>query len=393
VPAGRPHPYVMPEAEFYWASGAEGVLRIQHCDDCDSLVHPPKPVCHYCRSSNLAPVEVSGRATVVGCTVNYQPWLPSFTPPYVIASVVLEEDPRVFLTTNIVGCEPDEVFVGMRVQVGFELDGDLWFPVFSPTGEEPGPLPRLAVEPEEVLRSARPMVTTEKFEDRVAITGIGLSRLGRRLMVDPLELTIEACRRAVDDAGLTFDDIDGLSTYPGAPAPGGHSEGGLTALESALRLRPTWFNGGGELPGQGGSVVAAMLAVAAGLCRHVLCFRTVWEATYTELMRTGRAHGHGGGRVSPPMDMTLPFGAGSAANVLAINASHHFARYGTTREALGRIAVNSRANAALNPDAIYRDPMTMDDYYAARMITTPFGLYDCDVPCDGSIAVDRKSVV
>ena len=111
----------------------------------------------------------------------------------------------------------------------------------------------------------------------MAITGIGMSRLGRRLGVDPLSLTIEAARNAVADAGLTMADIDGLSTYPGGFAAGGHSEGGVTALEESLRIRPTWFNGAGETPGQGGSVVAAMLAVAAGLCRHVLCFRTVWE--------------------------------------------------------------------------------------------------------------------
>ena len=67
---GRPQPYMMPEAEFYWHAGADGVLRIQHCDDCDQLVHPPKPVCHYCRSSNLSVVDVSGRATVVGVTVD-----------------------------------------------------------------------------------------------------------------------------------------------------------------------------------------------------------------------------------------------------------------------------------------------------------------------------------
>jgi acetyl-CoA acetyltransferase len=70
-----------------------------------------------------------------------------------------------------------------------------------------------------------------------------------------------------------------------------------------------------------------------------------------------------------------------------MNANQYLHRYGATREMFGWIAVNSRANAALNPAAIYRDPMTMDDYMSARMITTPFGLYDCDVPCDGAIAV------
>ncbi len=70
-----------------------------------------------------------------------------------------------------------------------------------------------------------------------------------------------------------------------------------------------------------------------------------------------------------------------------MNANQYLHRYGATREMLGWIALNGRANAARNPLAIYRDPMTMDDYLSARMVTTPFGLYDCDVPCDASIAV------
>jgi acetyl-CoA acetyltransferase len=87
-----------------------------------------------------------------------------------------------------------------------------------------------------------------------------------------------------------------------------------------------------------------------------------------------------------------PFGAISAAHTLAMNAQRHFHAYGTTRETLGWIALNQRANAALNPAAIYRGPLTMDDYLSARMVTTPFGLYDCDVPCDASTAVIVSSV-
>jgi acetyl-CoA acetyltransferase len=83
----------------------------------------------------------------------------------------------------------------------------------------------------------------------------------------------------------------------------------------------------------------------------------------------------------------LPFGATSAAHTLAQNAQRYFHRYGATKQTLGWIALNQRANAALNPTAIYRDPMTMDDYLSARPITTPFGLYDCDVPCDGAVAI------
>ena len=88
----------------------------------------------------------------------------------------------------------------------------------------------------------------------------------------------------------------------------------------------------------------------------------------------------------------MPFGATSAAHTLAMNAQRHFHRYGTTKETLGWIALNQRANAELNPTAIYRSPMTMDDYLSARPITTPFGLYDCDVPCDAAIAVIVSAV-
>jgi acetyl-CoA acetyltransferase len=217
----------------------------------------------------------------------------------------------------------------------------------------------------------------------VVLSGVGRSDIGRRLMRDPRSLAVDACLAAIDDAGLAPDDIDGLSTYPGGLGMG-MSEGGVTAVEEALRLRPTWINGGGELPGPGGAVVAAMLAVASGLCRHVLCFRTVWESTYATL----GLHGEGGGlRVSDWRQWSAPYGAISAANWIAVNANQYFHRYGATREMLGWIAINDRTNAGRNPAAIYRDPMTMDDYLNARPITTPFGLYDCDVPCDASIAV------
>ena len=396
----RPLPELTPETEWFWRSGGDGTLRIQGCDDCGALVHPPVPICPRCRSRARSHVAVSGRATVVGVTVNAHPWVPGFEPPYAIANVALEEDPSVRLTTNVVGCDPVEVHVGQRVAVRFEHCEDVWVPLFEPTGDDtPG-----EAAPEVHRPSIRRPVGAERFEHRSVLSGIGRSAIGRRLMVDPLSLTMDACLAAVADAGLTLEDIDGLSTYPG-PGGFGMSEGGVTAVEEALRLRPTWINGGMELPGPGGSVIAAMLAVAAGLCRHVLCFRTVWESTHAALaMRAAAAaagagasgaSGGGGGsggsggppRVSGDRQWRSPFGAASPANWIALNASQYFHRYGATRELLGLIALNGRANAARNPVAIYRDPMTMDDYLSARPITSPFGLYDCDVPCDASIAV------
>lgn len=373
----RPLPQLTPLNEWFWTSGADGRLRIQGCADCATLVHPPVPICPACASRSRHLVEVSGRATIVGFTINHQQWLPAFDPPYVIAVVALAEDPTVRLTTNIVGCAPDDVAIGQVVEVRFEQQEDVWIPLFEPTGEL-DPVDHLG-EPD--LPTPRSPASDHRFEHRAVLSGVGRSAIGRRLFVDPLSLTVDACLAAIADAGLTRDDIDGLSTYPGGMGAG-MSEGGVTAVEEALRIRPTWFNGGMELPSPGGAVIAAMLAVASGLCRHVLCFRTVWESTYAAWRLA-----QGGGRVSGMSEWRAPFGAMSAANWIGVNASQYLHRYGAPRELLGWIALNGRANAARNPAAIYRDPMTMDDYLAARPISTPFGLYDCDVPCDASIAV------
>ncbi len=381
----RPVPETTLATDWFWTSGADGILRIQGCADCGKLTHPPVPVCPACGSRARTPTALSGRGTVAGCTVNHHRWIPGFEPPYAIAVVALDEDPSVRLTSNVVGCDPTEVRIGQRVAVRFEPLEDVWLPLFEPTGEPDGANP----VPVPQLPAPRRPPVSHRFEHRAVLTGVGRSALGRRLMVDPLSLTVDACLEAVADAGLTLADIDGLSTYPG-PAGMGMSEGGATAVEEALRLHPTWVNGGIELPGPGGSVIAAMLAVAGGLCRHVLCFRTVWEATYAVLRAQeagGRDGGGPGSRAQGQNAWRAPFGAMSAANWIGMNANQYLHRYGATRELLGYVALNGRANAARNPAAIYRDPMTMDDYLGARPITSPFGLYDCDVPCDCSIAV------
>jgi len=229
------------------------------------------------------------------------------------------------------------------------------------------------------------------LEKSVAVTGIGQSDVGRRLDRDPMALTIDACLAAIEDAGLTREDIDGLSTYPGAGMAGapGFTAGGITEVQDALRLNLNWFNGGPELSGQLGSVITACAAVASGLAKHVLCFRTVWESTAQGAGRRAGIGTGGGGKFKAAgfMQYSLPYGAASAAVWIAMMAKRHFHEYGTTREQLGQIALNARKNAAGNPKAIFQDPMSLDDYLNVRMISDPFCLYDCDVPVDGSTAI------
>jgi len=390
-----PLPLITPWNRFYWTAGADGVLRMQKCVACGRLQHPTSPRCALCHSGELAVVDLSGRGVVEAVTVNSQGWHPAFTPPYVIAIVALDEDRAVRLTTNVVNVDPHSVVIGMPVRVLFEQRDDVWLPLFEPDPDRDPRDPALAElqvpshDRERAPRTfTRPSADT-KFENNVVISGIGMSEVGRRLGRDPLGLMVDACLTAIADAGLTVDDIDGLSSYPGASigSVSGSNGGGIFALEEALRVRPVWFGSGLETSGQTGAVVNAMLAVNAGLCRHVLCVRGVWESTYQALERGGEIRGGGSGRVSGEMEWRLPYGAFSAANWIGMMANRHMQTFGTTREQLGAIALNARANASRNPSAVYREPLTMDEYLSARPVTTPFGLYDCDVPCDGAVAV------
>jgi acetyl-CoA acetyltransferase len=236
--------------------------------------------------------------------------------------------------------------------------------------------------------------TNEIIERRACITGVGQSEIGRRLYRDPLELTLDGCLAAIADAGLTPADIDGLSTYPGPMGtPAGFSGAGAYEVMDALRLNCGWYGSGLETSGQLGSVINACLAVAAGLANHVLCFRSVWEGSAqgdkgrSAVMPGGGGGGGGGFKAQGFMAWNLPFTAPSASIWIGMFAQRHFYKYGTTKEQMAWIPLNARKNAALNPNAIYREPMSMDDYMNARMITTPFGLFDCDAPCDGATAV------
>jgi acetyl-CoA acetyltransferase len=222
-----------------------------------------------------------------------------------------------------------------------------------------------------------------QFEEKAIISGLGLSEVGRRLGREPLDLTLEACLRAIEDAGLTTADIDGLASYPGAAYPIQYGGPLLPEVQDGLRLELNWYRSSSEGPGQPQAVHNAIMAVAAGVCDHVLVYKTTTETTPPRTL-PGRVDIT---RFSGAAPWALPFGATSAANWSAIIANRHFHEFGTTREQLGMIPVTQRANARLNPNAIYRDPLTLEEYMEARMISTPLTLFDCDAPCDGSVAL------
>lgn len=118
-----------PLADFFWDSGADGVLRILRCTSCGYYLHPPTVPCANCLSAEAAPTAVSGAGTVHTFTVNVQQWVPG-QQPFLIAVVELAEQEGLRLTTNLLGCAADDVVIGMPVQVRFVHRNGIYYPVF-----------------------------------------------------------------------------------------------------------------------------------------------------------------------------------------------------------------------------------------------------------------------
>ena len=232
-----------------------------------------------------------------------------------------------------------------------------------------------------------------KFEDACIISGIGQSEVGRRVTKGVMALTLDAALEAIGDAGLKPADIDGVISWPGAisraeglaPASPGSSGPGPHAVIDALRLQPTWYYGGPETPGMFAAVIQACMAVATGMCRHVLVYRALNEATVWRTV-TERVNTDAGG-VTGAMQWMLPFGAFSGPNWMGLYATRHMHEYGTTREQLAAIALNGRLNAQRNPKAVLQGDLTMDDYLSSKMISDPLCLFDCDIAVDGVTAL------
>lgn len=220
------------------------------------------------------------------------------------------------------------------------------------------------------------------------ITGVGQSEVGVRLTRSPMGLTKDAIVEALADAGLTLAEIDGVASYPGkSHGYLGFSPCGVDEVIEAMGIKARWHFGGGEIPAQLSAIAEAANAVRTGQARHVLCFRTVYEAAAMSrpeefpALRRDTVEGYS--------QWTAPFFALSAACWVAQYAMRHMHRYGMTREQLAQVALNANRNALLNPAArgITKKPLTLDEYMNARPITSPFCLYDCDRFTDCSTVI------
>lgn len=128
----RKLPLLTPENAAFWQGGQHGRLMVHHCQACSRWFHPPAPVCPRCNSLDVAPKAVSGSGTVATCTVNHQAWTPELAEPFVVAIIELDDQPGLRLLSNVVDIAPEQVHIGLAVQVRFEPHEDVWLPLFEP---------------------------------------------------------------------------------------------------------------------------------------------------------------------------------------------------------------------------------------------------------------------
>ena len=211
---------------------------------------------------------------------------------------------------------------------------------------------------------------------RAAIVGVGVSRQGKLPGETPLSLAAEALRDALEDSAIAKDEIDGLLTMPGTTSPEGPKH--YLAAGERFGLNPM-LTGSLSMGGAtcGALVQQAALAIEAGMANVVAC-------VFGDTARSG------GNRFDAAAGTGDSWGIwgmfGNAANS-AVGARRHMELYGTTSEQLGWVAVTCRRHAQLNQQATMRDPMTIEDHQASRMIVEPLHLLDCCIISDGAVVI------
>jgi acetyl-CoA acetyltransferase len=231
------------------------------------------------------------------------------------------------------------------------------------------------------------------LKDQTAIVGVGATpyyKRGQSLPQTNLELAGKAVLAAVEDAGLTIDDVDGLALYS-------MGLGGDTSLFAQVlgipevRFTATLTGGGG---GAAGSVGLAAAAIVSGQAECVVSLMTLQQAASrfgASFAPRGKPGAQYSAPPSPESSFIQPSGLMGPGQMFAVLTQRHMHLYGTKREHLAEVAISTRANAVTRDTAIMRTPLTLDDYFNARMIAEPFCLFDFCLECDGAVAVVTTS--
>ena len=223
------------------------------------------------------------------------------------------------------------------------------------------------------------MTLGEGLRDKAAVVGIGETEYSKESGRTELALACEAISKAADDAGIPVSEIDGLVRYDMDSVD-------EVALTSHLGLKNLGWMSHTGYGGTGGNavIVHAAAAIAAGLASTVVCYRALNE-------RSGHRYGQASTWMQEAMSgfeaFQMPWGMLTPAHMFGQFARRHMVEYGTTSEQFGHVAVALRKHGSMNPRAMMRKPITLEDHQASRMIADPLHLLDCCIESDGACAV------
>jgi acetyl-CoA acetyltransferase len=213
----------------------------------------------------------------------------------------------------------------------------------------------------------------------VAIVGVGYSPLSRVGVPEPRALTFAAVKEALDDAGLRGADVDGIFDYKFGPESPGSQDVArligspdLAAFADIMRSNPSGL----------GAALAGVMAVASGVCETVVVFRCMTR-------ESGYAGGISGTSAPVPgrdQFQTPYIGGAAVLSNMALKKRRWMVEYERPEDDFGQIALNARRWSSLNPRAVLREPLTMEDYLSSRTIVAPLRLLDCDYPINGAVA-------
>ncbi|GAA5145023.1 lipid-transfer protein [Pseudonocardia eucalypti] len=221
------------------------------------------------------------------------------------------------------------------------------------------------------------------FSGATAIAGIGATEFSKESGRSELQLAGEACRAALDDAGLTPADVDGMVTF----AMDANAEIAVAREMGVPELR--FFS---RIPYGGGAACAtvqhAAMAVATGMAEVVVCYRAFNERSGSRFGRVQAAAVAAATSAGVDNGWHYPVGLSTPAGTVAMFARRYLHEYGATSEDFGRVAVAMRRHAATNPNAwFYGRPITLAEHQASRWIVEPLHLLDCCQESDGAVAV------
>jgi acetyl-CoA acetyltransferase len=217
-----------------------------------------------------------------------------------------------------------------------------------------------------------------------AVVGVGQSSVTRGPAQHVNQLALDACRSAIQDAGLRPGDIDAVFEYQfGWDSPD------CQYIQQSLGIPDlaAYADLGAMGPSGLAGAMAAAMAISSGGCETALVFRAISEAAGN----TGSARTGGGGAAATAMiesfQFTMPYGYFPIIPAIGMMMRRRIDELGGANEDFGHIAINARRWAGMNDAAVLREPITMDDYLASRVLAEPLRLLDCDYPVSGASAV------